>query len=149
MGHARLLLLPVLNKMFNFTPPIRQNVVNLFLLFTCTLLISACTCGRFRDNQSSTCGVSWADTTIYYNHDSLLHYARLAYLEDDPRGLFITGSAAYLRADDPHFPSYLTTVPLDEADIMILHAAELGSLSARMFISDLARQGRWSHYIPE
>ena len=81
--------------------------------------------------------------SVVYNPDSLLHYARLAYLEDDPQGLFITGAAAYLRAQDPDFPDSCTTVPLWEASIMLKHAADLGHSDADRLIRCLQQSGCW------
>ena len=89
------------------------------------------------------------DNSLYYNPDSLLHYAELAYLHDDPQGLYITGSAAYLRTQDPNFPDSCTTVPLDEADIMLLRSAELGCDDACRMIHSLELMDLWNHSIPE
>ena len=120
---------------------------NLFiLLFTCTLFSLACTsCNK---KASTPVEVS---ASIFYNHDSLAYYAERAYLHDDPKGLFVTGAAAYLRHQDPQpFDSLgLTTVRLDEAAIMLLHAAELGSEDARALIHCLDANDSWHHSLPE
>ena len=87
--------------------------------------------------------------SIFFNQDSLNAYAELAYLHDDPKGLFVTGAAAYLRAQDPNFPDSCTTVSLDEADIMLLRAAELGYPDALNLIRCLDAHGQWHHSIPE
>jgi len=87
--------------------------------------------------------------SLFYHPDSLLEYARRAYLEDDPQGLFVTGAAAYLREQDPHFPDICHTVSLDEADIMLIRAAQLGHPDAIQFIRCLDANGCWSHDIPE
>ena len=79
-----------------------------------------------------------------------MEYARRAYIDDDPAALFITGTAAYLHAADSAARDSLSVVPLDEADIMLLRAAELHYTPALDFIHSLALQGRWTdHYIPE
>ena len=83
------------------------------------------------------------DHSLYYNPDSLLHYAELAYLHDDPQGLYITGAAAFIREQDPDFPDFCTTVPLDEARIMLLHAAELGHEDAQNLIECLHDNDCW------
>ena len=87
--------------------------------------------------------------SLYHNPDSLLYYAELAYRHDDPQGLFITGSAAYLRAQDPFFPDSCTTVPLDEANIMLLRAADLGHAPAQQLIHCLQSSGAWREFNSE
>lgn len=86
--------------------------------------------------------------SLFFNPDSLLKYAELAYLHDDPKGLFVTGAAAYLR-EQGEMPDSCTTVPLDEADIMLLRAAELGYPDALNLIRCLAAHGCWHHSVPE
>ena len=116
------------------------------MLFTCTLFLSACTsCSE----KVSTCGALCADSSIYYNDDSLMEYARRAYLDDDPAALFITGAASYLHAADSAARDSLSVVPLDEADIMLQHACEMGYEEACTFIHELDKQDKWEHYIPE
>ena len=116
------------------------------MLFTCTLFLSACTS---RSEKVSTCGALCADSSIYYNDDSLMEYARRAFIDDDPAALYITGTAAYLHAADSAARDSLSVVPLDEADIMLLRACELGNEKACTFIHELDKQGKWGHYIPE
>ena len=116
------------------------------LLFTCTLL-SACTC---RNNKVTTEPVS-VSKSLFHNRDSLLHYASLAYENEDPKGLYVTGAAAYLQIQDPEaFDTLgLTTVSIEEADILLLRAAELGNDDARKLIKCLAKEGCWVHSVPE
>ena len=76
-------------------------------------------------------------------------YARRAYIDDDPAALYITGTAAYLHASDSAARDSLSVVPLDEADIMLLRACEMGYEEACAFIHELDKQGKWGHYIPE
>ena len=76
-------------------------------------------------------------------------YARRAYIDDDPAALYITGTAAYLHAADSAARDSLSVVPLDEADIMLLRACEMGYEEACAFIHELDKQGKWGHYIPE
>ena len=120
-----------------------------FLLFTCTLFLSACTSNK--DSKATTSEVEPVDVSkaLFHNPDSLNFYAAIAYKDDDPKGLFVTGAAAYLRAQDPNFPDSCTTVSLDEADIMLLHAAELGHADALKLIRCLDAHGQWKHSIPE
>ena len=85
---------------------------------------------------------------IYFNRDSLMHYAKLAYLEEDPHALFVTGAAAYMsRYAD--LPDTLPTVSLDEGAIMLLRAAELGERDAVSLIHCLEAEHCWGHSIPE
>ena len=72
-------------------------------------------------------------------------------MDEDPKALFITGAAAYLRRQDPQpFDSLgLTTVSRDEADIMLLRAAELGNADALALIHCLDANGSWHHSLPE
>ena len=116
------------------------------LLFTCTLMV-ACTCGN---NKAFTEPVS-VSKAIFHNHDSLLYYAALAYKDEDPKGLYITGATAYLHIQDPEaFDTLgLTTVSIDEADVLLLRAAELGNEDALKLIKCLAKEDCWTHSIPE
>ena len=116
------------------------------LLFTCTLMV-ACTCGN---NKVSTEPVS-VSKALFHNRDSLLFWAERAYKFEDPKGLYVTGAAAYLQIQDPEaFDTLgLTTVSIEEADILLLRAAELGNEDALKLIKCLAKEGCWTHSIPE
>ena len=115
----------------------------LFLLFTCTLFI-ACTCGNnSKASKGDASRPLSVKKSLYHNPDSLLEYARRAYLEDNPQGLFVTGAAAFLRIQDPDFPDSCTTVPVEEARIMLLRAAELGSEDAQKLINCLQSEDCW------
>ena len=118
-----------------------KHIHFLFLAITCTLVLGACT------SKEQPVAVSSA---VFFDHDSLSYYAALAYEEEDPRGLFITGAAAYLKwqGDLPDSLG-LTTVSRDEADIMLLRAAELGSQDAKNLIHCLHKNGVWHHSLPE
>ena len=87
--------------------------------------------------------------TLFYNGDSLLHYARLAYEEEDPEGLYVTGAAAFLRREVSDFPDSCTTVSLDEAAVMLQRAAQLGHADAKQLIHCLNANGVWKHSVPE
>jgi hypothetical protein len=88
-------------------------------------------------------------SSVFCDPDSLLYYAERAYMDEDPRGLFITGAAAYLKWQDPAaFPASCTTVSRDEADIMLLRAAELGNPDAIKYIKCCEYHGTWSHFVP-
>ena len=116
------------------------------MLFTCSLL-SACTCGN---NKVTAESVS-VSKSLFHNHDSLLAYAKLAYVQEDPKGLYVTGAAAFLRIQDPApFDSLgLTTVDPEEAAILLLRAAELGHEDARKLIMCMYNEGCWTHSLPE
>ena len=125
-----------------------KHILIFSLLFTCTL--AACTC----DNNNK---VSTEDAprpveiskSLFYNGDSLRHYAALAYKDDDPKGLYVTAAASILSGQDPAFPDSIYTVPIDEAEIMLLRSAELGYEDALTLIHCMAAQGCWHRSIPE
>ena len=87
--------------------------------------------------------------SLYYNGDSLRYYAALAYKDDNPQGLYVTAVASYISGFDPDFPDSIYTVPCDEAEIMLLHSAELGYPEALQLIRCLDYHGHWHHSIPE
>ena len=87
--------------------------------------------------------------SLFYNHDSLLYYADLAYRQEDPQGLYVTAVASILSGQDHEFPKDIYTVPIDEAEIMLLRAAQLGHSDAKQLIRCLNEQGYWHHSIPE
>ena len=116
------------------------------LPFLCAFLFSACT--RCSQRPADEAPLVEIPAAIFLNADSLLAYAELAYLHDDPKGLFVTGAAAYLR-EQGGLPDSCTTVPLDEADIMLLRSAELGYPDALNLIRCLAAHGSWNHSLPE
>ena len=117
------------------------------MIITCTL--AACTCGNKQQTSTSDepqpVPVSRA---LFHNPDSLSFYAALAYKDEDPKGLYVTGAAARL-AQQPGWPDSLTTVSVDEGDIMLLRAAELGYPDALQLIRCLDYHGCWNHSIPE
>jgi len=113
------------------------------LLFTCAL-ITACTSGN--PKQSSKPEDSEpvvVRRSLFHNPDSLLYWAERAYMHDDPQGLYITGAAAFLRIQDSDFPDSCTTVPVEEARIMLKRAAELGNEDAKQLIHCLQSEGCW------
>ena len=118
------------------------------LLFTCTLLLSACTCGNKKENTGKNPHAVEVSRKLFWNADSLRYYAKKAYLEEDARALFVTGAAAYMQRYS-ELPDSMPTVSLDEASIMLLRAAELGNEDAYNLIHCLSDQGLWSHSVPE
>ena len=138
--------------MFNFTPPHIENVVY-GILFTCTLLLNACTWKKPALDDTGLephpDTVPYFQTSLYYNNDSLMEYARRAYLEDDAAALCVTGAAAYLHRNDSAARDTLSVVSLDEADIMLQRSAQLGCSDACRFIHYLDQMNLWKHSIPE
>ena len=122
----------------------------IFLAVTCTLLMTACTSEKPKKavtgDEPRPVGISRA---LFHNPDSLLYYAERAYKFEDPKGLYVTGLSAHLKKDDPNYPDSLTTVSIDEGDIMLLHAAELGYEEAIQYIQCLDAHGCWNHSVPE
>jgi hypothetical protein len=86
---------------------------------------------------------------IFYNYDSLMWYMERAYKDDDAKALFVTGAAAHLRHQGDMPDSSLYTVPLDEADIMLLRSAQLNYQPAIDYIHCLYEHNEWSHSLPE
>ena len=129
----------------------KSRFLSYFLVFTCTLLIFACTCCN-KSNKSNSlplregAGVGspvQVSASLFHNPDSLLFYAEKAYLEDDAYGLYVTGAAAFLRENNPDFPDSCTTVPLDEARIMLLRAAALNEPHAQQLVHCLELDADW------
>ena len=110
------------------------------LMFTCAVIMTAC--------KPSPKPVT-VSKSLFHNPDSLLYWAERAYMHDDPQGLYITGAAAFLRIQDSDFPDSIYTVPVDEAEIMLLRSAELGYPDALTLIHCLDAEGCWHHLIPE
>ena len=78
---------------------------------------------------------------IYFNRDSLMYYTELAYLHDDPKGLYVAGAAAYLK-EYAGLSDTLPTIPL-------LRSAELGNEDAVALIRCLDYHNCWGHSLPK
>lgn len=112
------------------------------LLFTCTLL-SACTSGNGQ-NESTPVDVP---ASLFYNHDSIMFYAERAYMQDDAKGQFVLGAAAYLRRQGD-LPDEIYTLPLNQADSMLIRSAEQGYQPAIDLIRCLNDHEEWHHDLP-
>ena len=145
--------------MFKITPPSSENVAKYCGIFLVVFLLS---CAYMRGYQAGMCSTSLASTcgadvpepvelskSLFFNPDSIAYYSAIAAREDDPRALFVVGMAAHLRAADPHYPSDVVTVSLDEADHYLLRAAELGSEDAIKYIRCCDYHGTWHHFVPQ
>ena len=117
----------------------KRHFLSYFLVFTCTLFAFACTCCNKQKDPKPV----QVRASLFHDTDSLLFYAEKAYLEDDAYGLYVTGAAAFLRENNPDFPDSCTTVPLDEARIMLLRAAELGNEDAQTLVHCLELDADW------
>ena len=84
---------------------------------------------------------------LFHNPDSLAYYAALAYKDEDPKALYVMGAAARL-AQQPDWPDSLTTVSVEEGDIMLLRSAELGYPKAIQLIYCFHKHGQWDHSLP-
>jgi hypothetical protein len=118
-----------------------MNKTTFLLLIICAL----CACKSAPKTDDLAVPVK---ASVMHNPDSLAYYAELAYKHEDPKGLFVTAVAAYLRAQGT-MPDSCTTVPLDEAEIMLLRSAELGYEDAKKAIRCLDAHGCWEHSLPE
>ena len=145
--------------MFKITPPSSENVAKYCGIFLVVFLLS---CAYMRGYQAGMCGSDLASTcgadvpepvelskSLFFNPDSIAYYSAIAAREDNPRALFIVGMAAHLRAADPHYPSDVVTVSLDEADHYLLRAAELGYPDAIKYIRCCDYHGTWHHFVPQ
>ena len=120
-----------------------------FLLFTCTIFCVSCTCSNNKvstGDEPRSVNISLA---LYHDRDSLAFYAQKAYLEEDPKGLYVTGVASYLALFD-EWPDSLTTVDYeDEGWLLIWRAAQLNYSDAVQLIHCMDASGIWNHSIPE
>ena len=89
------------------------------------------------------------DKALFYCQDSIIIYGDKAFYENDPKGLFVTGMAAQLKADDPDYPDYLPTVDRAEGEELILEAANLGYPEAIQYIYCRHKFGLWRLPLPE
>ena len=94
------------------------------LAITCTLLVSAFTCGYKKANKVVYAEPDAVDipASLFFNRDSVLYYAERAYRLDDPKGQFVVGACYYLRAQGD-LPDYIYAVSHDEADSMLIFSA--------------------------
>ena len=131
-----------------FREAMKNNGVKLSIFLICALLLIACICGYHKGVAASEPSPLTFSRALYFNGDSLRHYAQKAYLEEDPHALFVTGAAAYM-SRYANLPDTLPTVSLDEGTIMLLRAAQLGDKDAVTLIHCLDAEGVWGHSIPE
>ena len=85
--------------------------------------------------------------SLFYNHDSVLYYAERAYMYDDAKGQFVLGAAAYLRRQGD-LPDEIYTLPLNQADSMLIRSAEQGYQPAIDLIRCLNDHEEWHHDLP-
>ena len=136
--------------MSNFTPPIWKNVAYGIL----GLLVACCVVWLgYHDTRHNS--IVWVSNRpvlyapIFYNADSLYYYIDIAFHNDDAEALCITGTSAYhLRLFDKAAYDSLPAVPLEDADMMLWRAAQLGYEPAFTVISYLSALGLWHHSIP-
>lgn len=146
----------VSDLMFNFTPPHVGNVVKgvclllLFLVFFGAYMrgYQAGMCSSVLENTSGAPRPVELDRAVFYNHDSIYYYTLIATHMDDPRALFITGMATRLRFYDPDYPLSIPDIAIEEADYMLIRAAQLGCDPAMKYIHSLAENDQWLHFIP-
>ena len=152
------------NRMSNFTPPIGENVEYVgnrtaqrqkrCTRFVCiAFVVLSALAVAYAGYRHARTEIDYYtvryNPAIFENRDSLLHYARLAYLEDDADALGITGTAAFVYHNDPAAQDTLPLVSTDEGAIMLLRSARKGSSVSRHVIDCLIYQGLWEHCLPE
>lgn len=89
------------------------------------------------------------DKALFFSRDSIIIYGDKAFYENDPKGLFVTGMAAQLKAEDPNYPDYLPTVDRAEGEELIFEAANLGYPDAIQYIYCRHKHGLWRLPLPE
>ena len=117
-------------------------------MFIGLLLAGSCMFGFSRGYRERTPQPPEFNRAIFYNADSLIYYTELAYLHDDPKGLFVAGAAAYMKEYE-NLPDYLPTIPFEDAFILLLRSAELGNEDAVAFIRYLDYYECWGHSLPK
>ena len=86
---------------------------------------------------------------IFYSADSLYRYIDLAFHTDDLEALTVAGTAAYnLRVFDRAALDSLPAVELDDADMMLIYAAQRGYEPAFTVIGYLNALDLWHHSLP-
>ena len=137
--------------MFNFTPPRCRFWHRIVLLVvTCTLLLTACTWRKRSNNLVWVDNIPALDSSVFYSREALMFFARRAYLEEDPAALAVMGTSSFhLHYFDKAALDSLPAVPLEEAEIMLLHSAELGYDPAFLVIHFLDQMDLWKCSVPE
>ena len=122
----------------------------LFLLtFTCALCVFAHTSEKQSEKQVAEKPLPVViDPNLYFNQDSLEYYRKLAYLEEDPRGMYIMAVVSHISHFDYWPDSVFCTVPREDGDIMLWRAAQLGYAPAQDLIRCLDFNGCWNHSVP-
>ena len=119
------------------------------MVVTCALFLVACTRSNNKVSTEDAPRPVNISLSLFHNPDSLAYYAQKAYLEEDPKGLYVTGVASYLALFD-EWPDSLTTVSYeDEGWLMIWRSAQLGYPDALQLIHCMDASGIWQHSIPE
>lgn len=85
---------------------------------------------------------------LFCNRDSVMHYYEQGLRFNDPKGLFVIGVAAHLRADGM-LPEEIYAPSLAEGDSCLLLSAQLGYPDALQAIRCLSAHGCWSLSLPE
>lgn len=129
--------------------PLRTYIFIIIFIFASAVAWRGFRVGRYVKKAALDYYTLRYNPAVFENKDSLLFYAQKAYIDDDRNALAITGTAAYVFYNDSAAHDTLPIVPLDEADIMLLHACELGSDSAAWIIECLYNQGFWRRSLPK
>ena len=128
---------------------LRACVLLLFVILSLFFIKGYRRGARFAKYATEEYFVLRCDERIIANPDSLMYYARLAYLEENPKALAITGAAAYYFLGDQSAQDSLPLVSTDEGAIMLLRAVELGDMDAVWIIKCLVYQRLWTHSVPD
>ena len=117
----------------------------LLILVAAVAAFSLSACAPKPQSQQTPDTLTIADLdSVFGSRDSLLYYAHLAYTRDDPKAQFITGAAPYLQREGK-VPDWIYTLPLSQADTMLMYSAAQSYQPAVDFIGVLIEQGEWHH----
>lgn len=81
---------------------------------------------------------------LFCNRDSVMHYYEQGLRFNDPKGLFVIGVAAHLRADGM-LPEEIYAPSVTAGDSCLLLSAQLGYTDALQAIRCLSAHGRWNN----
>ena len=135
--------------MFDFTPPRWRNVVKCGSVL---LLAFICFSAYFRGYQAGTYAMAPVPVppSILCNRDSMLYYAERAYLDNDPKALFLTAAGYYAKSNGLYPDTlYIPTVDRQTAEEFLYLSASMDFPPAVRLVNLLRLQGEWAYAVPD
>ena len=86
--------------------------------------------------------------SLFHNQDSLDYYRELAYLHEDPKGLYVMGAVGVLMLSPDWPDSIIFTMPREEGDLLLWRSAQLGYPDAQQLIRNLVYYDNWILSVP-